>query len=242
MVTVTAPEGATGAPPRMMQSRDRDDAVGTAWEDVGVFTGIVEEVGEIVEVAPLGDASRLRVRGPLVTSDARPGDSIAVNGVCLTVVEPETGTFGVDVMGETLRRSSLADAAAGTRVNLERATAAGARLGGHIVQGHVDGTATVAAREEGEHWTTVRFAVPRRDEASLTRYVVEKGSIAVDGVSLTVTEVDDDSFAVGLIPTTLRETTLGDRTVGSTVNLEVDVVAKYVERLLGTQHVDRLGG
>jgi riboflavin synthase len=169
------------------------------------------------------------VRGPLVTSDARPGDSIAVNGVCLTVVDPADGAFGVDVMGETLRRSSLAGATAGTRVNLERAVAAGARLGGHIVQGHVDGTGTVVERTEHEQWTTVRFRVGN----GLTRYVVEKGSIAVDGVSLTVTEVDDESFAVGLIPTTLRETTLGEREVGSTVNLEVDVVAKYVERLVG---------
>jgi len=194
-----------------------------------VFTGIVEEVGEIVDVVAQEDAARLRVRGPVVTSDARPGDSISVNGVCLTVVDPATGEFGVDVMGETLRRSSLAGATAGTRVNLERAVAAGDRLGGHIVQGHVDGTATVVERTEHDQWTTVRFRV----ESGLTRYVVEKGSIAVDGVSLTVTEVDDDSFAVGLIPTTLRETTLGERTVGSTVNLEVDVVAKYVERLVG---------
>lgn len=208
-------------------------AVGPPTEGNAVFTGIVEEVGEIVDVVvadsgPDG-ASRLRVCGPLVTSDARPGDSIAVNGVCLTVVDPAGGEFGVDVMGETLRRSSLAGAVAGTRVNLERAVAAGARLGGHIVQGHVDGTATVVERVEHDAWTTVRFRV----DDGLTRYVVEKGSIAVDGVSLTVTEVDDDSFAVGLIPTTLRETTLGERAVGSTVNLEVDVVAKYVERLVG---------
>ena len=194
-----------------------------------MFTGIVEEVGEIVDVVAQEDAARLRVRGPLVTSDARPGDSIAVNGVCLTVVDPAEGVFGVDVMGETLRRSSLAGATAGTRVNLERAVAAGARLGGHIVQGHVDGTGTVVERTEHEQWTTVRFRVGN----GMTRYVVEKGSIAVDGVSLTVTEVDDESFAVGLIPTTLRETTLGEREVGSTVNLEVDVVAKYVERLMG---------
>jgi riboflavin synthase len=194
-----------------------------------VFTGIVEETGEIVDVVAQEDAARLRVRGPLVTSDARPGDSIAVNGVCLTVVDPADGVFGVDVMGETLRRSSLAGATAGTRVNLERAVAAGARLGGHIVQGHVDGTGTVVERTEHEEWTTMRFRVGY----GLTRYVVEKGSIAVDGVSLTVTEVDDESFAVGLIPTTLRETTLGEREVGSTVNLEVDVVAKYVERLMG---------
>ena len=202
-----------------------------------MFTGIVEEIGEIVEVTRWEEAARLRIRGPVVTADARLGDSIAVNGVCLTVVDPgvdtATASFGVDVMGETLSRSSLAGAAEGTRVNLERALAAGDRMGGHIVQGHVDGTAQVAAREDTEHWTTVRFAVPREDAsgASLTRYVVEKGSIAVDGVSLTVTAVDDTGFSVGLIPTTLRGTTLGDRVVGSTVNLEVDVVAKYVERL-----------
>ena len=196
-----------------------------------MFTGIVEEIGEIVGVVGQDDAARLRVRGPLVISDARPGDSIAVNGVCLTVTEPTSDEFGVDVMGETLRRSSLAGATAGTRVNLERAVAAGDRLGGHIMQGHVDGTATVVERTEHDRWTTLRFRVGD----DLTRYIVEKGSIAVDGVSLTVTEVDDDSFAVGLIPTTLRETTLGERTVGSTVNLEVDVVAKYVERLVGYQ-------
>jgi len=202
-----------------------------------VFTGIVEEIGEIVGVVGQDDAARLRVRGPLVISDARPGDSIAVNGVCLTVTEPTSDEFGVDVMGETLRRSSLAGATAGTRVNLERAVAAGDRLGGHIVQGHVDGTATVVERTEHAQWTTLRFRVAPQEGGGpgLTRYIVEKGSIAVDGVSLTVTEVDDDSFAVGLIPTTLRETTLGERTVGSTVNLEVDVVAKYVERLVGFQ-------
>jgi riboflavin synthase len=200
-----------------------------------VFTGIVEEVGEIVDVTGLEDSARLRIRGPLVTSDASPGDSIAVNGVCLTVVDPAGGSFAVDVMGETLRRSSLAGAAAGTTVNLERALAANARLGGHIVQGHVDGTATIAALEPSEHWTAVRFTTPREADGGvgLARYIVEKGSIAVDGVSLTVTAVDDDGFSVGLIPTTLAETTLGSREVGATVNLEVDVLAKYVERLLG---------
>ncbi|MEJ2870207.1 riboflavin synthase [Actinomycetospora sp. OC33-EN08] len=209
-----------------------------------MFTGIVEEVGEIVDVTPLADSARLRIRGPLVVSDARPGDSIAVNGVCLTVVDPAPDSFAVDVMGETLRRSSLADAAAGTPVNLERALAAGARLGGHIVQGHVDGTATVAAVEASEHWTAVRFTTPRTTDGGvgIARYVVEKGSIAVDGVSLTVTEVDDDGFSVGLIPTTLADTTLGSRAVGETVNLEVDVVAKYVERLLGASGTTRESG
>ena len=209
-----------------------------------MFTGIVEEVGEIVDVTPQADSARLRIRGPLVVSDARPGDSIAVNGVCLTVVDPAPDSFAVDVMGETLRRSSLADAASGTPVNLERALAAGARLGGHIVQGHVDGTATVSGIEASEHWTAVRFSTPRAADGGvgIARYIVEKGSIAVDGVSLTVTEVDDDGFAVGLIPTTLAETTLGSREVGATVNLEVDVVAKYVERLLGTAAVPQSAG
>lgn len=198
-----------------------------------MFTGIVEEIGEIVDVIALDDAARLRIRGPVVTSDAHPGDSISVNGVCLTVVDPESeGVFGVEVMGETLRRSSLAGAAAGTVVNLERALTAGARLGGHIVQGHVDAVATVSAVEPTEYWTTVRFDVPRQEDGtSLTRYVVEKGSIAVDGISLTVTAVDDAGFSVGLIPTTLRETTLGRAGIGTPVNLEVDVIAKYVERL-----------
>ncbi|HWN28550.1 MAG TPA: riboflavin synthase, partial [Actinomycetospora sp.] len=152
-----------------------------------MFTGIVEEVGEIVDVVAQEDAARLRVRGPLVISDSRPGDSIAVNGVCLTVTEPTRDEFGVDVMGETLRRSSLAGATAGTRVNLERAVAAGDRLGGHIMQGHVDGTATVVERTEHAQWTTVRFRVGDQEGGgpSLTRYIVEKGSIAVDGVSLT---------------------------------------------------------
>jgi riboflavin synthase len=216
------------AAPVVVQETDRGRSA--------VFTGIVEEVGEIVDVTPLEDSARLRIRGPLVTSDARPGDSIAVNGVCLTVVDPDEDGFAVDVMGETLRRSSLAGAAPGTTVNLERALAANARLGGHIVQGHVDGTATVTALEPSEHWTAIRFTTPRAVDGGvgLARYVVEKGSIAVDGVSLTVTGVDDDGFSVGLIPTTLAETTLGSREVGARVNLEVDVLAKYVERLLGS--------
>jgi len=197
-------------------------------EAADVFTGIVEEIGEVTAVEQLTNAARLRVRGPLVTGDAGHGDSIAVSGVCLTVVEVAGGEFTVDVVHETLQRSSLAKVAVGDRVNLERATPAGGRLGGHIMQGHVDGTGVFLGRDENGVTT---FALP----SHLSRYVVEKGSIAVDGVSLTVTEVDDDSFAVGLIPTTLRETTLGERTVGSTVNLEVDVVAKYVERLVGFQ-------
>ncbi|SHE98444.1 riboflavin synthase [Streptoalloteichus hindustanus] len=192
-----------------------------------MFTGIVEERGEVVAVEQLPDAARLTVAGPLVTSDARHGDSIAVNGVCLTVVEVSGGAFTADVMRETLRRSSLDKVAAGDQVNLERAAAVGQRLGGHIVQGHVDGTGVVLSREPSAHWEVVRIGMPH----DLARYVVEKGSIAVDGVSLTVVEAGDDEFAVSLIPTTLELTTLGQRQPGDLVNLEVDVLAKYVERL-----------
>jgi riboflavin synthase len=193
-----------------------------------VFTGIVEELGEVVAVEPQSDAARLTIRGPLVTSDARHGSSIAVNGVCLTVVDLADDTFTADVMQETLARSGLGSLEVGSPVNLERPVTLSARLGGHLVQGHVDGVGTVLSREPGEHWEVVRLSLPR----SLARYVVEKGSITVDGVSLTVVDVDDTSFGVSLIPTTLELTTLGRRRVGEQVNLEVDVVAKYVERLL----------
>ncbi|MET8234559.1 riboflavin synthase [Micromonospora sp. NPDC005298] len=203
-----------------------------------MFTGIVEEMGEVVGVTPTADDSALvAVRGPLVTSDARHGDSIAVNGVCLTVVDVADGVFTADVMGETLRRSALGALRAGAPVNLERAAALGSRLGGHLVQGHVDGVGEVIAREPAERWETVRFRLP----AALSRYVVEKGSITIDGVSLTVAEVGVAEFAVGLIPTTLALTTLGAKGVGDPVNLEVDVLAKYVERLLGTR-VAETGG
>lgn len=194
-----------------------------------MFTGIVEEVGEVVEKEDLGDSVRLAIRGPVVTSDARHGDSIAVNGVCLTVVDVRTdGAFTTDVMGETLSRSSLDGVRVGSRVNLERAAAVNSRLGGHIVQGHVDGTATLLDRTPSEHWEVVRFSLP----AELARYVVDKGSITVDGTSLTVVEAGDDWFSVSLIPTTLADTVLGTRKPGDRVNLEVDVIAKYVERLL----------
>jgi len=193
-----------------------------------MFTGIVEELGEVVAVDDLGDGARLRVRGPLVTADAAPGDSLAVNGVCLTVVDAADGTFTADVVAETLRRSNLGTLRPGSAVNLERSRPLGGRLGGHLVQGHVDGTGTVTARTRGDHGEQVRFGMP----PSLARYVVEKGSIAVDGVSLTVVEAGADSFTVSLIPTTLAATTLGRRAVGDPVNLEVDVIAKYVERLL----------
>jgi riboflavin synthase len=193
-----------------------------------VFTGIVEELGEVTAVEPQGDSCRLTVAGPKVTEDAREGDSVAVNGVCLTVVSNAGGAFTADVMAETLSRSSLAGAAPGTPVNLERAVRVGDRLGGHLVQGHVDGTAEVVQVTPQQHWTVLRVALP----AGLARYVVQKGSIAVDGVSLTVSAVGTGWFEVSLIPTTLSATTLGARRPGDVVNLEVDVTAKYVERLL----------
>jgi riboflavin synthase len=193
-----------------------------------MFTGIVEELGEIVALEWHGDGARLTVRGPTVTSDARHGDSIAVNGVCLTVVERDDDRFGVDVMNETVRRSALASVAPGDRVNLERAVTPTTRLGGHIVLGHVDGVGTIERREPGGGWEDVTISAP----AELLRYVVEKGSVAVDGISLTVVAVDDSGFMVSLIPTTLELTTLGVKTVGAAVNLEVDVMAKYVEKLL----------
>lgn len=196
-----------------------------------MFTGIVEEAGEITEVVHLpGEALRLVVRGPLVTEGTRHGDSIAVNGVCLTVTDLGDQTFAADVMRETLVRSSLRDARPGLRVNLERAVQPTARLGGHIVQGHVDGTGTLISRTRSEHWDVLRFGMP----ASMARYLVDKGSIAIDGVSLTVSAVDPAGqwFEVSLIPTTLALTTLGDREVDDIVNLEADVIAKYVEGLL----------
>lgn len=194
-----------------------------------MFTGIVEELGRVVEVEPLPEAARLSISGPLVTSDAAHGDSIAVNGVCLTVVTVEDGVFTVDVIKETLDRSALGALRPGSPVNLERAVRADQRLGGHIVQGHVDGTGVLLSRSPAEHWDVIRVSLPR----DLSRYVVEKGSIAVDGVSLTVAAVDDESFSIGLIPTTLQKTTLGNKEPGEPVNLEVDVIAKYIEKLVG---------
>ncbi|MGW2230282.1 riboflavin synthase [Streptomyces formicae] len=194
-----------------------------------MFTGIVEELGEITAVENLPDASRFRLRGPVVTEGAKHGDSIAVNGVCLTVVEHEGDEFTADVMAETLNRSSLGALTVGSRVNLERPTSVGARLGGHIVQGHVDGTGEIVEREPSENWEIVKVSLP----ADLSRYVVEKGSITVDGVSLTVVDAGPDHFTISLIPTTLALTTLGIKQPGDPVNLEVDIIAKYVERLLG---------
>ncbi|WP_351224311.1 riboflavin synthase [Streptomyces sp. NPDC002133] len=195
-----------------------------------MFTGIVEELGEVTAVEELGDSSRFRLRGPVVTEGAKHGDSIAVNGVCLTVVDTADGEFTADVMAETLKRSSLGALDVGSRVNLERPMVADGRFGGHIVQGHVDGTGTVVARTPSENWEIVRISLP----AELSRYVVEKGSITVDGVSLTVVEAGRDYFTMSLIPTTLALTTLGIKQPGDPVNLEVDVIAKYVERLFGS--------
>lgn len=188
-----------------------------------MFTGIVEELGELVA----REGTVVTVRGPRVAAGLVPGESIAVNGVCLTVtsVRPD-GSFTSDVMQETFDRTTLGTLQAGQRVNLERAATLATRLGGHLVQGHVDGVGTVLSRVPGPAWETVRFALP----PGLARYVVEKGSIAVDGVSLTVTGVGDEWFEAGLIPTTLRLTTLGSKPVGELVNLEVDVIAKYVEK------------
>jgi riboflavin synthase len=198
-----------------------------------MFTGIVEELGEVVYLTDAGgDSAVVAVRGPLVTSDARHGDSIAVNGVCLTVIDSSDGVFTADVMGESLRRSSLGVLRPGSPVNLERAATVGSRLGGHLVQGHVDGVARVIAREPADEWEVLRFSLP----PELSRYVVEKGSITVDGVSLTVMDVTGDTFSVGLIPTTLKLTVLGTKAVGDPVNLEVDVIAKYVEKILGARH------
>ncbi|PBA30771.1 riboflavin synthase [Mycobacterium intracellulare] len=197
-----------------------------------MFTGIVEELGEVTGRDVLSDSARLTIRGAVVTADAGHGDSIAVNGVCLTVAELlPGGLFTADVMGETLNRSNLGALQVGSRVNLERAAAVNSRLGGHIVQGHVDGTGRIVARSPSEHWEVVRIEIP----AEVARYVVEKGSITVDGISLTVSGLGSDPrdwFEVSLIPTTRELTTLGQAPIGTQVNLEVDVIAKYVERLM----------
>jgi len=203
-----------------------------------MFTGIVAELGEVTGVEHHGDAARLTIRGS--TEGVVPGESIAVNGVCLTVTGILDGTFSADVMGETLDRSGLGALAPGDPVNLERSVRLADRLGGHLMQGHVDATAAIISRTAAGHWDQVRIALPW----SLAGYVVEKGSIAVDGVSLTVSAVSppgpagqrtDQWFEVCLIPETLKRTTLGSRKPGDAVNLEVDVIAKYVERLLGRE-------
>jgi riboflavin synthase len=227
-------------------------------EEDAVFTGIVEELGEVVALERLGDAARLTVRGPRVTAGTATGDSIAVNGVCLTVTAMSGAAFTADVMGETLSRSGLGELGPGALVNLERSLRLDGRLGGHLVQGHVDGTGTITGRSPAEHWEVVRISMP----PGLLRYVVEKGSVAVDGISLTVSAASGGSsqsgdpdqpgepaqpggssqsgepdqpgwIEVSLIPETLERTTLGRKQAGQTVNLEVDMIAKYVEKLLG---------
>jgi riboflavin synthase len=220
-----------------------------------MFTGIVEELGEVTGLGwvPGGRSALLRVRGPLVVTDTKDGDSIAVNGVCLTVVEIDGDEMSFDVMQETVNRTALGSLRPGDPVNLERAVTVSSRLGGHIVQGHVDGVGTIVAVEPGDAWTDVRISLP----AELARYLVPKGSICVDGISLTVVSVTDAgspdrrgsgspaaSFSVSLIPTTLARTTLGVKRPGALVNLEVDVIAKYVERLLrpGGAETDHIGG
>ena len=194
-----------------------------------MFTGIVAELGEVAGVEHHGGAARLTIRGS--TEGVALGESIAVNGVCLTVTGILGGTFTADVMGETLNRSGLGALTPGTPVNLERSARLADRIGGHLVQGHVDATATIISRTPAEHWDQVRISLPGR----IARYVVEKGSIAVDGTSLTVSALGDGWFEVCLIPETLKRTTLGTRKPGESVNLEVDVIAKYVERLLAQE-------
>ncbi len=200
-----------------------------------MFTGIIEELGEVVSLSHGTASAVLRLRGPLVVGDATHGSSIAVNGVCLTLLDHDEDSFTVDVMPETLARSALADLEPGRPVNLERALPATGRFGGHLVQGHVDGTARITAREPGDAWEVVTFTLP----GELAAYVVEKGSITVDGISLTVSAVAPDTFSVSLIPTTLELTTLGHKKIGDAVNLEVDVLAKYVERLLARDDTEQ---
>ena len=208
-----------------------------------MFTGIVEELGRVVRLETIEDGARLAVEAPTVTQDASLGDSVSVNGCCLTVAAVHGSTFTADLMAETLTRTTLGSQAPGDPVNLERALRATDRLGGHIVQGHVDATAEVLDRRSGEHWDLLRIGLPQE----IARYVAVKGSITLDGVSLTVIDVVDApdvspttpgagaSLSIGLIPETLRRTTLGTRRPGERVNLEVDVLAKYAERLLGAR-------
>ena len=193
-----------------------------------MFTGIIEELGTVAGLEDQGDAVRLTVQGPLVTSDAGLGDSISVNGCCLTVAEKDGESFTADVMKMTLDKTSLGSLEVGSRVNLERACTPQTRLGGHIVQGHVDATGSLVRRTPGEHWELVEVTLPEE----WRKYVVLHGSITVDGISLTVAELNDETFVVSLIPETLARTTLGFRQPGDPVNLEVDIIAKHVERLL----------
>ncbi len=193
-----------------------------------MFTGIIEELGTVKAIEPQPDAIRLTISGPLAVSDAQRGDSICVNGVCLTAVELTADTFTADVMRETLNRTALGDLSVGDPVNLERAMNAATRFGGHVVQGHVDGVGEIMSREPSDNWEWVRVRIP----VELSKYVVLKGSITIDGVSLTVNELSDDFVGLSLIPETLRLTTLGSKRVGDKVNVEVDIMAKHIERLL----------
>ncbi|MGV2983232.1 riboflavin synthase [Microbacterium sp. AGC85] len=207
-----------------------------------MFTGIIEEIGEITAIAPAGDGWRLTVRAPKAAQDAVHGESIAVSGVCLTVVASTPDTFDADVMKQTLDVSALATASVGTRVNIEKAMPVGARLGGHIVQGHVDGVGEVVDVRPGDAWSVLRINLP----ADLAPLVVDKGSISVDGTSLTVSAVSEPSaaqawFEISLIPETLVATTLGSRAVGDRVNLETDILARHVERLLAFRAVSEGG-
>ena len=192
-----------------------------------MFTGIIEELGEVIAWVPTGDAARVTVRAPIAVSDSRHGDSISVSGVCLTIVDQGPDWFTADVMAETIAMSTLSVAAPGDRVNIERAAQVNDRLGGHIVQGHIDGTSTLTGIEQGSAWRVLRFTLAP-DAAPL---VARKGSIAVDGVSLTVSAVGDDWFEVSLIPETLAVTTLGSKDVGDAVNIETDILARHVARL-----------
>lgn len=196
-----------------------------------MFTGLVEEKGKVIAMEELGDSIRMQIEAPVVTADAQLGDSISVNGVCLTVAELGDATFIADIMQESLNRSALGELAPQSTVNLERALLPTTRLGGHIVQGHVDGTAKLISRTPSDHWDILRFELP----ADLARYVVEKGSIAISGTSLTVSAIGETWFEVSLIPVTLRDTILGDLAEGDLVNLEVDVLAKYVEKMVRPQ-------
>jgi riboflavin synthase len=197
-----------------------------------MFTGIVEELGRVAAIQALPDNSiRITIEGPTVLSDANLGDSICVNGVCLTVAEQNGDQFTADVMSETINRTTIGDLLAGSQVNLERPVTLATRLGGHLVQGHVDAVGTVSAREHSENWDVVTITPPKE----LLKYVVQKGSITIDGTSLTVSAVTDSTFSVSLIPATLEKTTLGIRQIGDRVNLEVDVLAKYVEKLVAAQ-------
>lgn len=196
-----------------------------------MFTGIIEELGVVSGIEPLHEAVRLSIQGPEVAVGAKAGDSIAVNGVCLTVVTNKRGVFTADVMLQTLANTALGGLHRGSKVNLERAVTPATRLGGHIVQGHVDGTAEIVSRTPSEHWELVMITLP----AELDRYLVAKGSITVDGISLTVADLDATTFTVSLIPETLARTTLGFKQPGDTVNLEVDVIAKYVEKMVSAR-------